>query len=163
DAMTARNLIRAGLVALVLLVGAALAGGLRDSASARRSAAPPAASSALLQGGFAAGNTELLVAQLQQALRARPDDAQSAALLGLCPRLLRPRAPRAHGRGARCDAAGARRRRGPGRAARVDARPAREARLDDRRRSDGGESVPPRPHRAPRLRLRARRARRGRG
>src|SRR5258708_7826338 len=80
--MTARHLIRVSAVALVLLAVAALAGGLRRGTSAARPAAPPQGSSAILQSGFAAGNTQELVAQLQQTIRVRPD-AQSYALLGL--------------------------------------------------------------------------------
>jgi tetratricopeptide (TPR) repeat protein len=81
--MTARHLIRSGAVALVLLVAAALAGAFRGSTSAARPAGPPQASAALLQGGFAAGNTQSLVARLEETVRTRPDDAESSALLGL--------------------------------------------------------------------------------
>jgi tetratricopeptide (TPR) repeat protein len=81
--MTLRRLIRAAAVALLLLAVAALAGGLRRGTSTARPATPARGTSALLQGGFAAGNTQELVAQLQQAIRLRPGDAQSYALLGL--------------------------------------------------------------------------------
>ena len=67
----------AAVTAAALLLGGALAGGT-----------PPAqpragAQSAQLAAGFAAGNTQTLVAQLQYGLRSRPDNVRGLDLLGL--------------------------------------------------------------------------------
>lgn len=67
-----------------LAVTASLLGGVVRSgtSSVGASAAAPAATDRL-SGGFAAGDTQSLVLRLQETLRASPQDAQAAALLGL--------------------------------------------------------------------------------
>jgi tetratricopeptide (TPR) repeat protein len=79
---TARGRFALAAAAIAALVAALLLGGaFRDSS---RAAAPAVVAEAnALQDQFAATDTATLVADLQASLRARPDDAHAATLLGL--------------------------------------------------------------------------------
>ena len=77
-----RRLLIAGAVAATAVTASLLGGAFRsEPAAALRETSPLAG--ATLSTGFAAGDTQSLVAKLQATLRAHPNDAASQALLGL--------------------------------------------------------------------------------
>jgi tetratricopeptide (TPR) repeat protein len=76
-----RRLFIGGTVAALAAAVLALGGALRSGHAAP--AAPPRADAGLLGSGFAAGDTEGLVLQLQAELRQRPGDVHGLGLLGL--------------------------------------------------------------------------------
>ncbi|MEJ7790752.1 MAG: tetratricopeptide repeat protein [Gaiellaceae bacterium] len=77
-----RHRLLLGTAAAIAVAAAALLGGVfRDSSTAGGIA--PRVASEQLAAGFASGDTTSLVTQLQAEVRARPDDGEKAALLGL--------------------------------------------------------------------------------
>jgi tetratricopeptide (TPR) repeat protein len=78
--MTRRFTVAAAAVAAAVL--AVLLGGVLDE-PAPAGADPQPAAAARLETGFAAGDTQSLVARLERTVRSRPDDVHSLTLLGL--------------------------------------------------------------------------------
>ena len=81
--MTRLRLVLAGTVAAMTATVLLLGGALNEPDPAGAGGATPAVAAEQFSAQFSSGNTAAAIANLQERLRARPDDVESAVLLGL--------------------------------------------------------------------------------